>query len=60
MIKRTLILLIALVSGILQAGESFIPLDPIRIPSKDLIFEGENVSAERAAQLQEQGVDLSK
>lgn len=60
MIKRTLILLIALASGILHGGESFIPLDPIRIPSKDLIFEGENVSAERAAQLQEQGVDLSK
>lgn len=60
MIKRALIILFVLISSAVFAGESFIPLDPIRIPSKDLIYQGENVSAERAAQLQEQGVDLSK
>ena len=53
MIKRTLIILIVLLSSASFAGESFIPIDPIRIPSKDLIYQGENVSAERAAQIQD-------
>ncbi|MCO4792188.1 MAG: hypothetical protein KC493_00645 [Bacteriovoracaceae bacterium] len=58
--KQLLTVLLFLTSSALIAGESFIPLDPIRVPSKDLIYKGEVVSAERAAQLQEQGVDLSK